>query len=249
MSAKNHHFRSTANSSITLASSMSSASNQSSAPDVPIKISISTPINLNSPPQFVTLPQAYTHATEILNPPLLNHYTGNANSETTDGGQCLHSDCQVKSNNDAIEEEAFIMNINSLNSPGIDAEKHDPTLGHNTNLHIDTFTNQHLSLQHVPKTLTHHHQPPLLTTLLPPPTSLNPNDVIMTSSTTFSLLRSVSPNNTLPNSTHSSQIFNEAVDCNNEDRKPYISGNLDSLREEPMSMTTLENTHCSTLLF
>ena len=258
MSTKIKPFPSNSPSSIRLASSMPSASNHSSAPDTPTKVSIATPIKLNSTPQFVTLPHTYTNATEMLNPPPLNPYTTNEYSETSEGFQCLHSDCHINCNNDTtMEEGPFIMSVNTLNPPIITAENPDPTLValSNNNLHIDSFNNTHFSMQVMPETLAHNQHQPLLTTLLPPSTPINPNDVIMSSSTSYSLLRSVSPVNNLPGllvPTNSPQIFNDTIeDCNNEKRKSYVSGNFNSLRsEEAISMrNSIENNNqCSTLL-
>ena len=222
-----------------------------------MKIPIASPISPQQQ-QSNQIPPVYRQPPiELLHHPLSNNtYSTNLCFEATGDSQCLHGECQLSNTHNAMEESTFIMNLNPTTSPSIHMEKSDPSLSSNPNiLHLDPYTTPHphlVSVQNLPKTLTHPSQS-ALTTLLAPSTSLNPNDVVMTSSTTFSLLRSVSPIHLLPGSmsaTNSSIQFHGTMDYNEVDnRKPYVSGNFEALREDSVSMTTLENNHCSTLLF
>ena len=234
-----------------------SCTDQITVPEQPIKISISSPGNLNSPQQYVNMPHVFTQPTELLHPPLPNPYAPNICCENIEENQCIHSDCHISnsnnSNNIGIDGGNFAMNINTMNPPSIHTEnKNDPSLAPDNNIYLDTLGNHHLSLQNVTKPNTHNQPPPLLTTLLPPSTSLSTNDVVMTSSPTFSLLRSVSPVHLLTgslNTSNTSHIHRDGMDCTDEDRKPYLCASYNPLRDDSVAMTTLENAQCSTLLF
>lgn len=203
------------------------------------------------------MPHVFTQPTELLHPPLPNSYSTNICCESIDENQCIHSDCHISNssnnNNNAIDEGTFVMSLNALNSSSINSQsKNDPSLAPGNDIYLDNIHNTPLSLQNMAKPITHNQHPPLLTTLLPPSTSINTNDVVMTSSTTFSLLRSVSPIHLLPASlstNNTSYIDRQQIECNDDDRKPYVSGNYTNLRDDSAAMTTLENNQCSTLLF
>ena len=238
-----------------------------------MKFSISSPINLNSPQHYVNVPHVFTQPTDPFHSSLpTNAYpSNNVCCESIEDGTCLHSDCHhIHRNNNAniIEEEGFVMSVDALNGPSIQGEnKNDISLVPRNNINFEGLNSMQphphsLSLQNLAKQSSSfiHHQPtPLLTTLLPPTSStINNmmNDVAMTtsSSATFSVLRNASPSHLLPASLHSNltsshMVVGEGDMRCQEERKPFVVGNFDQIRDDSVSMTTFENNHCSTLLF
>ena len=239
-----------------------------------MKLSISSPINFNSPQHYINIPQVFTQQTDPFHSslPTNTYNSNNVFCESIEDSPCIHSHCHhIHRNNDdnIVEEDGFVMSADALNGTSIQGEnKSDMSLVPRNSMTFEGLNSiqpppHSLSLQNLAKPSSpfiHHQPPPLLTTLLPPPSSAIHNmmsDVAMTtsSSATFSILRNASPSHLLPVSFHSNPTPSHMVAgegdmrCNQEERKPFVVGNFDQIRDDSVSMTTFENNNCSTLLF
>ena len=237
---------------------LTTSTTQEMPPNMPIKIPISSPVVTNTSQQYDNTPHTFSNLVDNLNrqPHLINSYNSASNfcCDSIEDTHCIHNQCQLnEEGNDNMEDAAIIMHMNSLDTAQINhPDKFERTLDRTSSINLETIHRQP-SIHSLHKPFIHHQTSPLLTTLLPPLTSINANDVVMTSSTTLSLLRSVSPTNLLPeppNSTNFTHTDSSSLaNCIDEDRKPYINGDFDTLREDSVTMSTLENNHCPTLLF
>ena len=227
---------------------------------VPIKMPTASPIAINASQQYDSTPQTFSNQVEILNTqhPLINSYNPAANlcCDPIEDTRCVHNECPLnEEGNNNVDDAAIIMHMNTLQPTQIShPDKFERTLDRTNSVSLETIHHQP-SIRSPHKPFLHHQTSPLLTTLLPPLSSINANDVVMTSSTTLSLLRSVSPaaHHLLPeplNSTNFTPTDNNSLtNCIDDDRKPYINGDFDTLRDDAVTMATLENNHCPTLLF